>query len=112
MGNRGRPTGQERNAVRDVTPTRRKNVRSELVDSRTVGRREIRRNGLIEKSLALLSESTMSDPTLGPIVLIALTGYGTAEDKARSRAAGFDHHLVKPVNVQALRAVVDGVTTA
>ncbi len=30
--------------------------------------------------------------------LIALTGYGRAEDRHRSRAAGFDAHLVKPVN--------------
>ncbi len=36
---------------------------------------------------------------LGPSVrLIALTGYGQAEDRQRSRAAGFDAHLVKPVS--------------
>jgi len=29
--------------------------------------------------------------------LIAITGYGQADDHARSEAAGFDHHLVKPV---------------
>jgi CheY-like chemotaxis protein len=29
-------------------------------------------------------------------VLIALTGYGQNQDHARSKAAGFDHHLVKP----------------
>jgi signal transduction histidine kinase/ActR/RegA family two-component response regulator len=46
------------------------------------------------------------DPALERIVLIALTGYGTAEDKARSSAAGFDHHLVKPVDVDALRDLV------
>lgn len=32
------------------------------------------------------------------IVLVALTGYGTADDHARSQAAGFDAHLVKPVD--------------
>ncbi len=32
------------------------------------------------------------------IVLIALTGYGLPEDAQRSRAAGFDHHAVKPVD--------------
>jgi len=31
-------------------------------------------------------------------VLLALTGWGQAEDRALSREAGFDHHLVKPVS--------------
>jgi CheY-like chemotaxis protein len=36
------------------------------------------------------------------IVLIALTGRDEEEDRRRSLAAGFDHHLVKPVDVAAL----------
>jgi signal transduction histidine kinase/ActR/RegA family two-component response regulator len=32
------------------------------------------------------------------IVLVALTGWGQPEDKQRSKHAGFDHHLVKPVD--------------
>ncbi|HEU5182254.1 MAG TPA: GAF domain-containing protein [Candidatus Polarisedimenticolia bacterium] len=35
-------------------------------------------------------------------VLIAVTGWGQAEDKQRTTAAGFDHHLVKPVDPAAL----------
>lgn len=35
-------------------------------------------------------------------ILIAITGWGQAEDKAMSREAGFDHHLVKPVDPDAL----------
>jgi CheY-like chemotaxis protein len=34
--------------------------------------------------------------------LIAVSGYGQAEDKARSRAAGFNAHLVKPVLIDDL----------
>ena len=34
--------------------------------------------------------------------LIALTGYGQEHDRARSRAAGFDLHLVKPVDIRQL----------
>ena len=34
--------------------------------------------------------------------LIALTGYGQAEDRERAQAAGFDAHLVKPVDLAAL----------
>jgi PAS domain S-box-containing protein len=36
------------------------------------------------------------------LLLIALSGYGRAEDIARSQEAGFDHHLVKPLNLNAL----------
>ena len=36
--------------------------------------------------------------------LIALTGYGQANDRARSIAAGFDDHLVKPVDLRSLLA--------
>ncbi len=39
--------------------------------------------------------------------LIALTGYGQAHDRQRSRAAGFDEHLVKPVDVQRLLEALD-----
>ncbi|MBK0392696.1 response regulator [Ramlibacter sp. CrO1] len=39
-------------------------------------------------------------------LLIALTGYGQEADKARSRAARFDHHLVKPVKYPELLAVL------
>lgn len=31
------------------------------------------------------------------VMLIALSGYGRDEDRARSREAGFDHHMVKPM---------------
>jgi len=40
--------------------------------------------------------------------LIALTGYGQREDRARSVAAGFDAHLVKPVKIEALLAEIHG----
>jgi CheY-like chemotaxis protein len=38
--------------------------------------------------------------------MIALTGYGQASDKARSLAAGFDYHLVKPVDYGHLKALL------
>jgi PAS domain S-box-containing protein len=43
-------------------------------------------------------------PGLEQIRLIALTGYGQESDRERTRAAGFDEHLVKPVDVDALIA--------
>jgi signal transduction histidine kinase/ActR/RegA family two-component response regulator len=42
-------------------------------------------------------------------VLVALTGYGQAEDRARSREAGFDHHLTKPVDLDTLVRVLGEV---
>jgi CheY-like chemotaxis protein len=38
-------------------------------------------------------------------VLVALTGWGAKDDRARSRQAGFDHHLTKPAGL----AAVDGL---
>jgi CheY-like chemotaxis protein len=39
------------------------------------------------------------------IKLIAVTGWGQAEDKRRALAAGFDHHLTKPVDPSQLEAL-------
>jgi CheY-like chemotaxis protein len=40
------------------------------------------------------------------VTLIALTGWGQEEDQRRSREAGIDHHLVKPVDLSALQALL------
>ncbi len=37
-------------------------------------------------------------------LLVAITGYGLPEDRNRSREAGFDPHLVKPVDTATLAA--------
>jgi CheY-like chemotaxis protein len=37
-----------------------------------------------------------------PLRLIAVTGYGQDADRVRAKAAGFDHHLIKPIAVEAL----------
>jgi PAS domain S-box-containing protein len=42
-----------------------------------------------------------------PMKAIALSGFGTEDDVRRSREAGFDFHLVKPVNFQELQTVLD-----
>ncbi|MEO8031772.1 MAG: PAS domain S-box protein [Gemmatimonadota bacterium] len=42
------------------------------------------------------------------VVLVALTGWGQQADRRRSRDAGFDHHMTKPVDVEALRRLVAG----
>ena len=42
------------------------------------------------------------------VLLVALTGYGQEEDRRRSPEAGFDHHLVKPVDFEVLEACSPG----
>ena len=42
-------------------------------------------------------------------VLVALTGWGQEDDRRRSKEAGFDHHLVKPVELNALHALLSEV---
>lgn len=45
-------------------------------------------------------------PKLAAATLIALTGYGQASDREESKAAGFDHHLVKPADPRRLEAIL------
>jgi CheY-like chemotaxis protein len=45
-------------------------------------------------------------PEFQGVVLIALTGWGQEDDRRRAREAGFDHNLVKPVDFDALEALL------
>ncbi len=45
-------------------------------------------------------------PELAGVRLLALTGHGRDEDRQRTRDAGFDHHLVKPVDLDELERLV------
>jgi PAS domain S-box-containing protein len=47
--------------------------------------------------------------TLREVPLVALTGYARDEDRRRALAAGFDHHLAKPVDPTALRTLLGRV---
>lgn len=51
-------------------------------------------------------------PQLAHTVFIAMTGYGQEEDRQRTARAGFDMHLVKPLDVSQLGPIVDGVEPA
>ena len=50
-------------------------------------------------------------PSHAGVVLVAVTGWSHALDRRRSHAAGFDHHIAKPVDIQALIALLDHVRT-
>lgn len=46
-------------------------------------------------------------PQFGGALLVAVTGWGQEEDRQKSRAAGFDVHLVKPVSTSALSELLE-----
>jgi len=45
---------------------------------------------------------------LAGLLIVAVTGYGQDGDRQRAREAGFDHHLVKPLDLEALRLLLAG----
>jgi len=49
-----------------------------------------------------VARALRAHPVLGRVHLIALTGWGADEDRRRAMAAGFDHHLTKPVDLAVL----------
>jgi PAS domain S-box-containing protein len=57
-----------------------------------------------------LARALRREPSLGRLHLVALTGYGSESDRIKSAEAGFDDHLVKPVEFDDLRAILDRST--
>ena len=47
-----------------------------------------------------------AEPELRRLLLVALSGWVQPDDRARSREAGFDHHLAKPVQLKSLELVL------
>jgi signal transduction histidine kinase/CheY-like chemotaxis protein len=50
-----------------------------------------------------------ANPRHAGVVLVAVTGWSHAPDRQRSQAAGFDHHIAKPVDIPALLALLDRI---
>jgi signal transduction histidine kinase len=48
-----------------------------------------------------------AEPWGRELALVALTGWGQDSDRSKTREAGFDHHLVKPVNLRSLEALLE-----
>jgi CheY-like chemotaxis protein len=44
------------------------------------------------------------------VALVAVTGWGQEQDRRRTRAAGFDRHLVKPIDLRKMPGMLDAVT--
>ena len=63
--------------------------------------------GLPEMSGYDIAQHLRTAPATHAVGLIALTGYGQEEDRHSALAAGFDFHLVKPVDINRLLEVID-----
>lgn len=59
-----------------------------------------------------LARQLRLQPETTDALLIAVTGYGQEDDRARTRAAGFDHHLVKPIDTNALLTILAEIAEA
>jgi signal transduction histidine kinase/CheY-like chemotaxis protein len=57
-----------------------------------------------------LARQIRSNPALASTRLIAVTGYGQEHDRQRTHAAGFDAHLVKPVDIQQVSDLIVELT--
>ncbi|HWI24438.1 MAG TPA: response regulator, partial [Lysobacter sp.] len=53
-----------------------------------------------------LARELRADPRHRDLLIVALTGWGGEADRQRTRDAGFDEHLSKPVDVHALRTLL------
>jgi len=62
--------------------------------------------GLPEMNSYEICQAMKKEPILKNTVFIAQTGWGQKEHRERTREAGFDHHLVKPVDMKALAAIL------
>jgi signal transduction histidine kinase/ActR/RegA family two-component response regulator len=62
--------------------------------------------GLPEVDGLTVAHQIRSSPEGATMVLVALTGYGQVEDRQRTRDAGFDRHIVKPVDSDTLRDIL------
>jgi PAS domain S-box-containing protein len=68
--------------------------------------------GLPEMDGYEVAQRMRQDPTMRNVVLIAVTGYGLESDRRRTQAAGFDHHLVKGVDFDALLVLLRTIAEA
>ncbi|HEU4752108.1 MAG TPA: ATP-binding protein, partial [Armatimonadota bacterium] len=59
-----------------------------------------------------VAERLRQQPAPRPGQIVALTGYGQEADRRRSAEAGFDHHLVKPVDPNELRRLLEQAPAA
>jgi CheY-like chemotaxis protein len=62
--------------------------------------------GMPEVSGYDVAKALRADETLRGTQLVALSGYAQTEDRDRAREAGFDAHLAKPADLEAVNAIL------
>jgi two-component system CheB/CheR fusion protein len=62
--------------------------------------------GLPELDGYEVAKRLRTEPALHDALLVAITGYGHKNDVLRAKDAGFDHHLIKPIEPEALNGVI------
>jgi PAS domain S-box-containing protein len=67
--------------------------------------------GLPEMDGNELARRLRADPRTRTMLLVAITGYGQEQDRRAALEAGFDHHMVKPVDLDRLAAILAGVAS-
>lgn len=65
--------------------------------------------GLPGKTGYEVAETLRGSQKLSKSVLVAITGYGQEEDRQASSHAGFDFHLVKPVDFRNIQEILESV---
>ncbi|GAA3952962.1 hypothetical protein GCM10022278_09860 [Allohahella marinimesophila] len=68
--------------------------------------------GLPDMDGNALARRLRAQPETRHLILIALTGYGQAEDRKKAIEAGFDHYLTKPVDFDELRGLLKTIASA
>jgi CheY-like chemotaxis protein len=56
-----------------------------------------------------VARALRAEPATRDCLLVAVSGYGQSEDQRQSQEAGFDHHLVKPVDLTVLQEIFDNI---
>jgi CheY-like chemotaxis protein len=56
-----------------------------------------------------LAQRLRAQPETAHAMLIAVTGYGQEQDRKQALTAGFDHHLVKPVDIKTLMSILPSI---
>lgn len=65
--------------------------------------------GLPEMNGIELAKRLRAEPETEHVLLIAVTGYGQDEDRRQTKAAGFEHHLIKPADINRLSAILANI---
>jgi CheY-like chemotaxis protein len=63
--------------------------------------------GLPEMDGYEVAQALRRDPSLSSMEVAALTGYGHADDRRRARDSGIDHYMTKPMDLAALRRLLE-----